>query len=123
MADETPTAPVFPVSASPDAMVGENTDVRKVDAQVEDRTDDALLSDKPPEPVTEVPVYEVSVVTDERVRYVIVPPEGRGDATLPIHQFVGAKTVEEVFAEEAAKADDSGDEEPDVAPAPTAPRA
>lgn len=114
----------FPVSASPDALVGENSPTKEVEIAVEDRVDDALLSDKPPEPVTEVPVYEVVVNTDERVRYVIVPPEGRGDATLPIHALVGAKTVEEVFDAAASKQDEpaSDEERADAASKGTTPR-
>lgn len=98
-------APEIPVAASPDT-VFETPDTREVQAESNDEPVAAQKSETTPERVTEVPVYEVSVTTDERVDYVIVPPEGRGDATLPIHAFVGAKTVEEVFAEEAAENQD-----------------
>jgi hypothetical protein len=113
MADNELTPPVFPVAADSDAKVGEDAvqEPREVDAQVESREDDAQKVGQPAERVEKVPVYEVAVTTDERVDYVIVPPEGRGDATLPIHAFVGARTVEDVFAEEAGEQEEPASEE------------
>jgi hypothetical protein len=110
MADEL-TPPVFPVAVESDALVGENTEVREVQADVESREDDAQKVGQPAERVDKVPVYEVAVTTDERVDYVIVPPEGRGDATLPIHAFVNARTVEDVFAEEASSQEEPASDE------------
>jgi hypothetical protein len=104
MADEI-KPPVFPVAGDLErTKVGDEvpTETREVDAQVNNEPVAAQKQGGPVERVEEVPVYEVAVTTDERVDYVIVPPEGRGDATLPIHAFVGAKTVEEIFAAEAA---------------------
>lgn len=104
-ADEVREAPLFPVSASPDALIGENTPVRDVTADVEDEPVEAQKMGEPAPRVTEVPVYEVVVQTDERVDYVIVPPEGRGSALLPIHAFIDAKTPDQVFAEAAEAAE------------------
>jgi len=95
-------APEVPVAASADT-VYETPEVREVQSDVNDAPVAAQKVGEKPERVTEVPVYEVAVTTDERVDYVIIPPEGRGDATLPIHAFVGAKTPEQVFAEDASE--------------------
>lgn len=65
-----------------------------------------------------VSVDEVSVATDERVDYVIVPPEGRGDASTPIataHR--DAERVEDVFKREAAESDTEDEESSDATPA------
>jgi hypothetical protein len=106
--EETDGAPVFPVAADKDALIGENTEVREVQADVNDQPVAAQKMGEPADRVTEVPVYEVFVTTDERVDYVIVPPEGRGDATLPIHAYVNAETVEDVFDRDGqAPEDDS----------------
>lgn len=57
-----------------------------------------------------VDVDEVSVATDTRVDYVIVPPEGRGDASTPIATaYKDSERVEDVFAREAATADSDED--------------
>lgn len=108
MADEL-KPPVFPVAVESDAKVGDEAaeiPTREVDAQVNADAVAPQKVGKPADPVEEVPVYEVAVTTDERVDYVIIPPEGRGDATLPIHAFVGAKTVEDIFAAEASENED-----------------
>jgi hypothetical protein len=112
MADEL-TPPVFPVAVDSDAKVGEDAVLppREVQADVESREDDAQKVGQPAERVEKVPVYEVSVTTDERVDYVIVPPEGRGDATLPIHAFVGAKRPEDIFAESASEQEEPASDE------------
>lgn len=104
-AAKTSGAPEIPVAASPDT-VFETPEVHELETEVNDEPVAAQKAETTPERVTEVPVYEVFVKTDERVDYVIVPPEGRGSALLPIHAFIDAETVEEVFAREASENQD-----------------
>jgi hypothetical protein len=60
----------------------------------------------------EVPVFEVHVQTDRVITdpndplAVQVPDAGRGDARLPIHAHVNARTVEEIFSEQASESAD-----------------
>ena len=111
MADDKLTPPVFPVAVDEDALVGENNETHEVEADVNSEAVAPQKVGSPAVPVETVPVYEVAVKTDERVDYVIVPPEGRGDATLPIHAFVNAKTPEEIFAADASEQEEPASDE------------
>lgn len=116
MADDNKTPDLPPVAGQENMLVGENTEVH--DFEIDVNKDEAQVPTAPkPTPVTTVPVYEVFVKTDEVItdpndpRAVIVPPEGRGDALLPIHAHVGARRVEDIFAESAGSESKVSDEE------------
>jgi hypothetical protein len=99
-------APQFPPSVDEENTVFETPEVEDLEVDVNDEPVAAQKMGQPPTRPEEYPVYEVSVQTDKHVDYVIVPPEGRGDATLPIHHYANAKRPEEVFAAEASENED-----------------
>lgn len=97
--------PVPAISGPKDVRVGDDElpEVREVQAEVlKDEVDAQVVQERVPD-TDKVQVHEVSVTTDERVNYVIVPDAGRGDLTLPLHRFADAEKVEDVFAREASK--------------------
>jgi hypothetical protein len=93
----------LPVSGP--AKVESETPVKDVEVEVaKDQVDAMVVQPREPD-ADKVNVHEVSVALDERVDYVIVPPEGRGSLDLPIHAL-DAERPEEFFAREASKSDD-----------------
>lgn len=118
MAD-TPTPKLPGVASQKGALVGDENlpEAREPEAVVEQRQDKAQVVAEPDKPVDKVEVFEVTVTTDEVITdpssplAVQVPDAGRGSLLLPIHAFVGAKRVEDVFAE-SADSDDEDDSEP-----------
>ncbi len=98
-------SPLFPVAAAEDT-VYETPEPRDFEVEVNDEPVAPQKVGGPIVPVEEVPVYEVYVETDKHVDYVIVPPEGRGDATLPIHAYANGRKPEDVFAEESSDSPD-----------------
>lgn len=118
MADElTPKLPT--VVSQEGALVGDENlpDAREPDVAVEQRQDKAQVVAKPEPASPVVEVYEVAVTTDTVITdpsdplAVQVPDAGRGSLLLPIHQFVGARTVEEIFAEEAGSEEEPASDE------------
>lgn len=111
MADETPTPKLPRVQSQEGALIGDENlpGPREPDVEVEQRQDRAQVVATPESAPDTVEVFEVAVTTDTVITdpsdplAVQVPDAGRGSLLLPIHQFVGARTVEEVFAEEAGE--------------------
>lgn len=112
-ADLTPAAPR--VTTVEGALVGDENQPEPREVQVDVVKQDVaaqVMNDRIV-PVDTVPVFEVSVTTDEVITDpnsplgVQIPDAGRtpGNGLLPIHGFVGAKTVEQVFAEAADESD------------------
>jgi hypothetical protein len=106
MADENTTPALPPVAGQENAQIGDENTAPVHDFEVAVNQDEAAVPASPPrEPAKTVPVYEVFVKTDEVItdpndpRAVQVPDAGRGDALLPIHAHVGARKVEDIFAE------------------------
>lgn len=120
MAD-TPTPKLPGVAAQEGALVGDENlpEPREVESVVEQRQDDAQVVAKAGPPVDKVEVFEVVVTTDEVITdpssplAVQIPDAGRGSLNLPIHAFVGARTVEDIFAEDASANEDDSSDEPD----------
>lgn len=109
------TVPDLKVRAQ-EPKVLENPEPREPQATVVNEEVPAQVT-QPREPeVDTVQVHETSVTLDTVItdtsdpNAVIVPPEGRGDASLPIHAAVG-KTVEQVFAESASEESSPSDDD------------
>lgn len=109
MADEKNKGPALPTVAAPvNATIGDENLPEPRDAVVEVNDEPDHVNRTQPEVAKPevVPVYEVSVTVDEVVEAgsplgVQVPDAGRtpGGGLLPIHGLVGARRVEEIFAE------------------------
>lgn len=120
MAD-TPTPKLPGVATQEGALVGDENlpEPREVESVVEQRQDDAQVVAKAGPPVDKVEVFEVVVTTDEVITdpssplAVQIPDAGRGSLNLPIHAFVGARTVEDIFSEDASENEDDSSDEPD----------
>lgn len=103
--DPTPVAPA--VTSQKGALVGDENlpGPRDVDVEVEQREDKAQVVAEPEKAPDKVQVFEVAVTTDTVITdpsdplAVQVPDAGRGSLLLPIHDFIGAKTVEERFSD------------------------
>lgn len=115
MADEN-TTPVLPtVTSQKGATIGDENlpEPREADVAVEQRQDKAQVVAKPEPAPSKVEVYEVAVTTDTVITdpsdplAVQIPDAGRGSLLLPIHQFVGAEHVEDVFARDGQAPEES----------------
>lgn len=97
-------------------------DVHEVEVDTNKESVAAQVAQPREKDAKNVPVHETSVKLDEVItdpsdpRAVQIPDAGRGSLDLPIHSL-DAPRVEEVFAEEAATADDSDEGEQPAAPA------
>lgn len=119
MADEI--KPDLPEVAAPkNATIGDdNLEVREVEPDVTVDTVDAQVMAKGYEPVKTVQVHETHVQLDEIITdpssplAVQIPDAGRGSLDLPIHGLAGPRP-EDVFAKDAASADDSDSDSSDA---------
>src|SRR5687767_14492078 len=109
------TVPDLEVVAQ-EAKTTETPEAREPQADVVNETVEAQVAQPREADRSEVPVHETSVTLDTVItdtsdpRAVIVPPEGRGDGSLPIHRAVNP-TVEQVFAESASEESTPSDED------------
>lgn len=114
------------VTAQKAKQVGDDNTADVVDVQV-DSTEKSVPAQVAPErekAPAKVAVDEVVVATDEVItdpsdpRAVQVPDAGRGDASTPIATaYRNGERVEDVFAREAAEADEPEEEAPAASPA------
>ncbi len=121
--DEAPVAPqdqppavvpeLPPIATQEASTIGdENLEVREPEFEVNTESVPAQVMGQPAPAVTTVPVHETYVTTDTVITdtsdplAVQIPDAGRGSLDLPIHGL-SRPTVEQYFAAEAAKSDNS----------------